>query len=93
MLAVDALWLAGYIAAGDEEGQREVVAAGAVPDLVRHLGARERQKVIPALRATGNLALGDNSLVSDPAKYPLLLCLCPCLACVPCGAYNCRLYT
>ncbi|XP_050711694.1 importin subunit alpha-1-like [Eriocheir sinensis] len=59
---VDALWLAGYIAAGDEAGQREVVAAGAVPELVRHLGSRERQRVIPALRATGNLALGDDSM-------------------------------
>lgn len=64
MSAVDALWLAGYIAAGDEAGQREVVAAGAVPELVRHLGSRERQRVIPALRATGNLALGDDSMVS-----------------------------
>lgn len=64
MSAVDALWLAGYIAAGDEAGQREVVATGAVPELVRHLGSRERQRVIPALRATGNLALGDDSMVS-----------------------------
>lgn len=86
MSAADALWLAGYIAAGDEAGQREVVAAGAVPELVRHLGSRERQRVIPALRATGNLALGDSSMVSGSHPTPR-----SCLSCVPCHANNRRL--
>ncbi|KAG0726139.1 Importin subunit alpha-1 [Chionoecetes opilio] len=57
---LDALWATGYIAAGDDEGQQEVVAAGIVPDLVRHLGAKERQKIIPALKATANLLMGSD---------------------------------
>ncbi|XP_063877254.1 importin subunit alpha-1-like isoform X1 [Scylla paramamosain] len=61
-VTVDALWTVSYIAVGDEEGQREAVEADILPDLVTHLGAKERQKVIPALRATGNLVMGSNDL-------------------------------
>ncbi|XP_045120992.1 importin subunit alpha-3-like [Portunus trituberculatus] len=59
-VTVDALWAVSYIAAEDEEGQRELVAADILPDLVTHLGAKEHQKVIPALRATGNLVMGSD---------------------------------
>ena len=61
---MDALWATSYIAAGDDEGQREVVEAGIIPDLVNHLEAKERQKVIPALRATANLVMGSDEQVS-----------------------------
>lgn len=67
MLAVDALWATGYIAAMEDEGQQEVVAAGILLDLVRHLGAKERQKIIPALRATANLVVGSDEQVSRAA--------------------------
>lgn len=67
-VVVDALWAIGYIAEKEDEGQQEVVAAGIIPDLVTHLEAKERQKIIPALRATANLVMGSDEQVSQPAS-------------------------
>lgn len=76
-LAVEALWLASFITAEEDAGRREVVAAGVVPDLVRHLGDRKRSRVIPALRATGHLVMGDDNLVGDSCAPS------SCVSCVP----------
>lgn len=62
--SVDALWTVGYYTDMGNNYIQQVVDAGMIPLLVKHLHSSEVRVVSPALRAVGNIVSGTDAQVS-----------------------------
>lgn len=66
LFTVDALWAVNYITGHypDDDSLQIVLDSGVVGGVVRHLASEQKQKIVPALRATGNIVIGNDEQVS-----------------------------